>query len=411
MKFINEQNVRTDYWVAIRIPKGIRSVKVYLALPPEHMNQKNVRIEKINLDPIKIVSAGENRIAYFDLNASTRIEVKCRYSSYEALLSDNSEMLDAKGYEEYTHSEPLIEITPEIKKLARDIIGDERDELKQARAIFDWVRENIRYRRPKTRLGNLITLRERKGDCGDMSFLFVSLCRSIGIPARCVFGWWTAGPGKVGPHAWAECYTAESGWIPVDCSIAVLAKRANSLRGLYGFYSGIDIYGIPRDPEYYFGNIDNKRIIYSVGTNLLLEPLYPEQEFDRDDYRKWTLNINDREFVFGKESIDGRTLLYLQPFSLFFTRENEKNRKYPSFDIKLYVDAGFGKKLVYLVGIISAILIVPFLVVGSALGFTSIYLIPFTFHTITSILQYKHVTRVFWCLILFLILLIVSKVL
>jgi hypothetical protein len=405
MKLVNERRVKVNYRVAIKLPKGIKGARTYLALPPEHLNQKNVCIEKIEPEPIKIASVGENRIASFDLRTSTRIEVKCRYSSYEALLDDSSGMLDTEAFEEYTHSEPLIEITPEIKELARDIIGDEKDELKQARAIFDWVRENIRYRRPKTRLGNLMTLRERKGDCGGMSFLFVSLCRSIGIPARCVFGWWTVGPGKVGPHAWAECCTAKSGWIPVDCSIAVLAKRANSLRGLYGFYSGIDICDIPRDPEYYFGNIDNKRIIYSVGTNLLLEPPYPEPVFDRDDYRKWTLNINDREFVFGKESIDGRPL-FLQPLSLFFTRENEKNRKYPSFDSRLYVDAGFGKKLVYLVNIISAIATIPFLVVGSALGFTSIFLIPLAFQAITSILQYKHVTRVFWCLILCLVLLI-----
>jgi transglutaminase-like putative cysteine protease len=405
MKLVNERKVKVNYWVVIKIPKGIESARVYLALPPEHLNQKDVQIEKIEPEPIEIASVGENRIASFDLKISTKIEVRCRYSSYEALLEDSAEKLDKKAYEEYTRSEPLIEITPEIKELARSIIGDEKDEIEQARAIFDWVRGGIRYKKSGINLGNLTTLRKRKGDCGGMSFLFVSLCRSIGIPARCIFGWWTFGSGKVSPHGWAECYTTKTGWIPVDCSTAVLTKRANSLKGLYGFYSGIDLYDTPRDPEYYFGNIDNKRIIYSVGTNLLLEPPYPDQKFDRDDYKKWILNINDREFVFGRESIDGR-ILFLQPFHLFFAREDEKNKRYPSFDSRLRVDAGFGERLVYLIHIIAAAAIVPSLVLGWALGFISIFLIPLTTHAITSILLYKHATRIFWCLILLMILLL-----
>lgn len=403
MKLVNERKVKVKYWVAIKIPKRIKSVRVYLALPPEHLNQKDVYIEKIDPEPIKITSAGENRIAFFDLKESTRIEVRCRYSSYEALLENRAERLDTK--EEYLRSEPLIEITPEIKELARSIIRDERDKMKQARAIFDWIKNDIRYRRPKIKLGNLITLKDRKGDCGGMSFLFASLCRSIGIPARCIFGWWAIGPGKVGPHAWAEFYTTKTGWVPVDCSIAVLTQGANSLKHLYGFYSGIDLYDTPRDPNYYFGNIDNKRIIYSIGTDLLLDPPYPDQGFDRDDYEKWTFIINDRKFVFGKESIDGKVPLYIQPFYLYFEREDEKNRKYPSFDSKLQVGASFCERSVYLVNIVAAVAIFPSLVLGWALGFTQIFLIPFIAHAITAMLLYKHATRIFWGIVLCLILL------
>ena len=88
----------------------------------------------------------------------------------------------------------------------------------------------------------------KRGECGDYSALFIAMARSVGIPARPVVGFW-ADPfyGKL--HVWAEFYIEGVGWIPVDPTIG---QQSSSKR------------------EYYFGNMDNKRLIMSKNFNIQL---------------------------------------------------------------------------------------------------------------------------------------------
>ena len=60
-------------------------------------------------------------------------------------------------------------------------------------------------------------LHNRHGDCGQVSLLFITLCRSAGIPARFQSGFMMH-PGNDGLHDWAEIWIDGYGWIPVDQS-------------------------------------------------------------------------------------------------------------------------------------------------------------------------------------------------
>ena len=79
-----------------------------------------------------------------------------------------------------------------------------------ARRCFDWVRQNIQYEEGEYR-GAAAALETGRGDCEDMTALFVALCRAAGIPARYV---WVEG------HAYPEFYAGDArghgGWIPVQ---------------------------------------------------------------------------------------------------------------------------------------------------------------------------------------------------
>ena len=108
-----------------------------------------------------------------------------------------------------------------------------RGDLARARAIYEWMVENT-FRDPKTRgcgWGDIKAMLETGhlgGKCGDLSALYVGLCRSIGIPARDVYGirvadsqWGYKSLGKSGDisgaqHCRAEFHLAGHGWIPVD---------------------------------------------------------------------------------------------------------------------------------------------------------------------------------------------------
>jgi hypothetical protein len=70
-----------------------------------------------------------------------------------------------------------------------------------------------------------LTFNLKSGDCDDLSVLYISLCRSIGIPARLISGYLIEernGEVVAVGHAWAEVFVGEgicdSGWVPVECS-------------------------------------------------------------------------------------------------------------------------------------------------------------------------------------------------
>jgi transglutaminase-like putative cysteine protease len=121
-----------------------------------------------------------------------------------------------------------------VRDTARDIIKGQRNDIDKARAIYEWIVDNT-FRDPKVRgcgWGDIQTMLETRnfgGKCGDLNALFVALSRSVGIPARDVYGIRVAKSRKgyvslgantevisKAQHCRAEFYTEAYGWIPVD---------------------------------------------------------------------------------------------------------------------------------------------------------------------------------------------------
>lgn len=115
-------------------------------------------------------------------------------------------------------------------KATRGARGDEA----KVRALYDWVVHNA-YREPTVRgcgEGDIKTMLETGnlgGKCADLNALFVGLCRSVGLPARDVygirlapsaFGYKELGAGsaslKGAQHCRAEVYLQARGWTAMD---------------------------------------------------------------------------------------------------------------------------------------------------------------------------------------------------
>ena len=114
--------------------------------------------------------------------------------------------------------DPLIRDTAlkVIKRLA------ERDELSEAKALFSFVRDRIRYVRDP--YGEDIfedakfTLSRRSGDCDATTVLLGSLLQSIGFPYRIKV---VSKDGRRWTHVFGEVGLPKSQptkWIPVDAS-------------------------------------------------------------------------------------------------------------------------------------------------------------------------------------------------
>jgi transglutaminase-like putative cysteine protease len=98
-----------------------------------------------------------------------------------------------------------------------------------AKLLFSWLKRNIQYQthpdetavRPAA-----VTLQTKHGDCDDLSFLYISLCRALGIPARFIRGYLLTenanGAVTATAHAWVEVFVGGSdshnGWIPIECA-------------------------------------------------------------------------------------------------------------------------------------------------------------------------------------------------
>src|SRR5690606_6506387 len=114
----------------------------------------------------------------------------------------------------YLGNSPYIEAdSSEIRKIVREVDASEPlTDWKRVELLYDWVRDNIVYEN-----GELKTVREalrdRTGDCEEMTSVFVALCRAARIPARVVW---------IPNHCYPEFYLAdESGqghWFP--CQVA-----------------------------------------------------------------------------------------------------------------------------------------------------------------------------------------------
>jgi hypothetical protein len=104
-----------------------------------------------------------------------------------------------------------------IRKLARQIVGKGKDPVAQANLLEQWVFNHLRRRMGINALTARDVLANKAGDCTEHTILFVSLARSIGLPAREIYGiMYLQGEKPVfGWHAWAEIYDGRQ-WVSVD---------------------------------------------------------------------------------------------------------------------------------------------------------------------------------------------------
>ena len=133
----------------------------------------------------------------------------------------------------YTHATDLLPTDGIVKKTALEITRGAKTDVDRARALYEWVVDNTE-RNPKTRgcgtgdIRGMLETGNLTGKCADLNALYVGMARSLGMPARDVYGVRVADSrfgykslGKSGDiskaqHCRAEVWLANFGWVPVD---------------------------------------------------------------------------------------------------------------------------------------------------------------------------------------------------
>ena len=117
--------------------------------------------------------------------------------------------------------EHLIESDdPILKKKAKELTEGSRDAWDASKRLSRWVAEEIGYDIPGGGSARN-TYDLRAGECGAHSKLFAAFCRTVGIPARVVWGCMYIPNlgGGFGQHAWNEVYMGDAGWVTLDTTI------------------------------------------------------------------------------------------------------------------------------------------------------------------------------------------------
>jgi len=125
---------------------------------------------------------------------------------------------------QYTKPTDSIDITPAIRATASTLASGKSDLFQVSQEIAYWVNKNIKY--DLSTIGDDPTQKaswvyvNRAGVCTDLSMLYVSMMRSIGVPAKLVYGISYSDSDLFedpwNPHAWAEVYFPDFGWVPFD---------------------------------------------------------------------------------------------------------------------------------------------------------------------------------------------------
>jgi len=158
----------------------------------------------------------------------------------------------------YLKADKTVPIDGVIKELAVEITKGKTDDLEKAKVIYDYLLNNYTYAKDDPNvcgIGNsLLTFKYKKGMCTDWHSLFISLVRSLGIPAKFEIGFPIPIDKKegiiVGYHCWAAFYIKGKGWLPVDASEA---------------------YKHPEKRDYFFGHIDENRFSITTGRDIMLK--------------------------------------------------------------------------------------------------------------------------------------------
>jgi len=199
---------------AVVIP-GAKSIALDLvaqtAVPVEEPIAEPQRKERL-----KLRLSGFN-LNHFPLNgqrqrlAGDTLEIR-----REDLSAIGSYKLPATGarYAAYLQPSPFVQSDhPRIRALARKILKKERDAMKAAVKLKDWVYREL-AKEPTVSIPNALeVLQTKRGDCNEHTVLFTALARAAGIPAKTVVGVVYL-RGSFYYHAWSEVWVGE--WVSLD---------------------------------------------------------------------------------------------------------------------------------------------------------------------------------------------------
>lgn len=296
------RRVRVTYTLTVQpdaVPAG-QVVRCWLPFPRrDHARQTDVRLLSASQPRYKIAKPNvAHSSLYMEQKAVAGQPVtfsECFEFTAHGAWFDLSAVkpydTSSRLYREFTSErEQHVRFTPELRALADSLTKDIDHPAEKAKAIFTYINDHFPWAsaREYSTIPNIpmYVLQNRHGDCGQVSLLFITLCRICGIPAHFQSGW-QVHPGAVNLHDWSEIYLEGIGWVPVDQSY------------------GIPSYAKDEQQRYFFlGGIDSWRLIVNADFG---KDFSPKKKFPRSetvDFQRGEVEWKDGNLYFDQWDYD-----------------------------------------------------------------------------------------------------------
>ena len=249
-----------------------------------------------------------NKMLYLEWDANVAPEDRTATLSFKAErqevrvsdpVDDGSEIPD--DVKQYLEGSDLVPVNDQVKAAADEITAGKTDSVEKARAIYDWIIQNMNRDESVKGCGTgdvCALLDTKAGKCTDINSVFVGLCRASGIPAREMFGIrMNAEDITKNQHCWAEFYVAGPGWVPADPADVLKAV-------LKGGWTK-DQAETQEKADYYWGGWDSERVELSEGRDLTLAPAQDAGALNN--------------FGYPYAEVDGEALDYYDPTTFVYT--------------------------------------------------------------------------------------------
>lgn len=232
---MNERRGKVVYTQQIKNfgPNEVTSVDFHLAIPTNRYNQR-IDNMSFNLEPkehitdrwgqktahyhFKNIKAGETRLVEMTTEATTW---DVRYFIFPEEVGSLDEIPENIRGKYLENNEKFQYNHETIRKALEKSVGNETNPYWMVRRIFNYIIENMYYEMSGGWNTAPTVLERGNGSCSEYTFVFISMCRAAGIPARYVGSVVVRGDEASMDdvfHRWAEVYIPNFGWIPVDGS-------------------------------------------------------------------------------------------------------------------------------------------------------------------------------------------------
>jgi len=258
-------------------PGTVKTLDIYIAVPHDLNNQELLGAATFDPQPTDILTdKWDQKVAHFrftdlaptefknvTMNASARL-YQNRYFVYPNRVG-SLEDIPAEIKNTYLVDAAKFSINdPIIQKAVEAAVGDEANPYWIARKIFNYIIDHMEYELAGGWNIATAVLERGNGSCSEYSFVYISMCRAAGLPARYAGSIVIRGDDASYDdvfHRWCEVYLPNFGWIPVDPS------------------GGDNEY--PADQAKYFGFLNNRFLITTMGGG-------------GSEYLEWGYNTNAR---------------------------------------------------------------------------------------------------------------------
>jgi transglutaminase-like putative cysteine protease/sugar lactone lactonase YvrE len=235
-KTSNERKSKVTYTYTLRNygPGTVKTMDVYLAVPTNRVNQ--ILSDKISYMPdytdIITDQWGQKatRFHIADLKSGESKEIKMvsaittydvRYFIYPDKVGELSAIPDTIKNKYLANNEKFKYDDPIITNALKEATGNETNPYWIARKIYIYIIDHMFYEMVGGWNTAPTVLKRGSGSCSEYSFVYISMCRAAGLPARYVGSVVVRGDDASMDdvfHRWVEVYMPGYGWIPIDPS-------------------------------------------------------------------------------------------------------------------------------------------------------------------------------------------------